>query len=287
MKYLKYTLIFLVFFACSCETKMLLTRDDVPRGIYVTLEMENNVIDAADIAGTPITGTFDAPSSNVTSHDITVRRIYNAGGDTSDYIFLESITDFPTDWVVSGDDLANVFGISMDDAYGDFYEFECEATGSDGQIASYENLHDDIIGSAEQLQGFRFTAMYECPSDASLIIGTYDCISNGVSTDGDTPTPVAVDLEHVVTISETDREGFYEISDFSGGCYFYWYEVFGITGDIPGTIQDICGVYQYVETTGPFGAPQWASVLINGDGTIFIDGINGWGDTWTMDMTIQ
>ena len=287
MKYLKYTLIILVFFACSCEKKMLLTRADVPQGIYVTLEMENNVIDAGDIANTPLTGRFDAPSANVASHDLTVRRIFNAGGDTSDYIFLESITAFPTDWSVTGNELAAAFGVSMEDAYGDMYEFDCEATGKDGETATYANLDDDIIGSAEQLQGFRFTGMYECPSDPSLIVGTYDCITQGVSTDGDTPTPVAVDLAHVVTISETDREGYYEITDFSIGCYFYWYDVYGITGDLPGTIQDICGVYQYVETVGPFGAPQWASVIIHGDGTISIDGINGWGDTWISELTKQ
>jgi hypothetical protein len=288
MKYLKYILIFLAFVSFSCEKEgMLLTRDDIPNGVYVTLEIDNNVIDAADLAGSPVSGTFDAPSGNVASHAISVRRIFNAGSDTSDYLLLETITEFPTEWVLTANELADAFGISMDDAYGDYYEFECEATGTDGSVATFQNLDADITGSSGQLQGFRFTAMYVCPSDPSLIVGTYDCVSNGVSTDGDTPTPVAVDLQYVVTISETDREGYYEISDFSGGCYIYWYEVYGIDFETPGIIQDICGVYQYVETIGPFGAPQWASVIVHGDGTISIDGSNGWGDTWQMELTKQ
>ena len=285
MKYLKYTLIILVFFACSCEKKMLLTRDDVPKGIYVTLEMENSNINSEDIDNTPIRGTFNAPSGNVSTHDINVRRIYNAAEDTSEYLFLESINSFPTDWSVNGNELAAIFGVPLEEIFGNFFEFDCEATGTNGETASYENLDDDIVGSAEQLQGFRFTGAVVCPSDPSLIVGTYDCITSGVSTDGGTPTPIAIDIEHVVTISETDREGYYEISDFSIGCYFYWYEVYGIAGDLPGTIQDVCGVYNYVETVGPWGAPQWASVIIHGDGTISIDGVNGWGDTWTSELT--
>jgi hypothetical protein len=67
--------------------------------------------------------------------------------------------------------------------------------------------------------------------------------------------------------------------------YFNWYAIYGITGDAPGTIQDVCGSYSYINTFDPFGATVDATVTLNNDGTISIAAINTWGDTWTTVLT--
>jgi hypothetical protein len=282
MKYLKYTLIILVFFTCSCEKKMLITRADVPLGIMVTIDIDNDVIDAADIPGTPFTCTFNAPGLNVSKHDIYARRIYNAAADTTDYILVDAVTSFPSDWSVDGVALATAFGVPLDDAYGDRYEFECEATDKSGSTASYENLDSDIVGSTGQMQGFRFSYAYVCPSDPSLIVGTYTSLASGSFPDFGEYT----DIPSEVTIIETDEEGFYELSDFSFGTYDVYYGPYYTEKlDCTGTIQDACGIYFIVDTDDYWGETVYGDVKLNANGTITVVGGTSYGEEWTATLT--
>jgi len=117
------------------------------------------------------------------------------------------------------------------------------------------------------------------------LAGTYSCISNGKSTD-DGPTPEenpAIDYNYEITLIEAGSNGVYEISDFSGGLYELWYDIYGINGDTPGTINDVCNSISYTNTKGPFGSS------INGGGSvdpltgiITIDGDNEFGDNWNL-----
>ncbi len=63
------TLALLGVLAFSCKEPMLVTPDDVERGIFVTFEPGNMEINSGDISGTPVTGTFDVRLDNVASHD--------------------------------------------------------------------------------------------------------------------------------------------------------------------------------------------------------------------------
>lgn len=282
MKYLKYILIILVFFTYSCEKKMLITRADVPLGIMVTIDIDNDEIDADNIQGTPFTCTFDAPGLNVAKHDIYARRIYNAAADTTEYVFIEAVTSFPSDWSIDGIALAAVFGVSVEDAYGDRYEFDCEASDKSGASASYENLDSDIVGSSGQKQGFRFSYAYVCPSDPSLIVGTYSSLASGSFPDFGEYT----DIPSEVTISETDEEGRYEISDFSFGTYDVYYGPYYIEKlDCTGTIADVCGIYFIDDTQDFWNEAVYGDVTLNGDGTITVVGGTSYGEEWTAILT--
>jgi len=281
MKLFKYiTIMVLVSMVYSCEEPMLVTPDSVDRGVFVTFEMENSDINSGDIEGTPITGVFDVPASNVESHDVYVKRIYDAGESESDLVFVETISDFPYDFSIDGYELADLFNLPVEETFGNFYEFNCTATGIDGTVATYDNLHNDLIGSGEQLQGFRFRGAVICPSDPSVIIGTYSSLTSGVFPGGDP----FVDFPSEVSITTSDDEGFYIISDYSFGTYDWQYGT-DTDGNLPGTVQDVCGVFFITNTLDPWNEAVSGDFTFNDDGTITVEGGTTWGEVWTAVLT--
>lgn len=284
MKIFKYiSVIILVALAYSCEKSMLVPPDSVERGVYVTLVLENSNINSEDISGTPVLGTFDVPAANVASHAISVKRIYDQGESESEYILVETVTEFPYNFSMDGYELAELFGVEIEETFGNFYEFDCEATGASGLVATYDDLHNDILASPEQLQGFRFTAPVICPSDPSLIVGTYNSVTDALFPDFD---PV-VGFEYVVTITEGDEEGFYTLSDFSFGTYDLLYGEYYGGGDLPGTVQDVCETYFFVNTADPWNEVVTGDFTFNADGTITVVGETTFGETWTSVLTKQ
>lgn len=287
MKLYRYiTFIVLAALVWSCETPMLINPDEVARGIYVTFDPGNSNINSEDIEGTPITGTFDVPADNVASHAVYVKRIYDGGASETDYVLLETITSFPYDFSVDGNELATLFGVPVEETFANFYQFNCEATGTNGELATYDNLHNDLIASAEQLQGFRFRGAVVCPSDPNVIVGTYTSVTS--STFPDFADPV-VDLTKTITITATEDEGFYAISDFTFGTYDHFYAAVGwcAYGDWPGTIQDVCGSFFMVDTFDPWGEVGFGVFTFNGDGTITVEGGTNYGEVWTAVLTKQ
>lgn len=277
MKILKYiSFVILVAVAYSCEKAMLVPPDSVPRGVFVTVVLENTNINSGDIEATPIAGTFDVPASNVASHEISVKRIYDQGESESDYVYIETITDFPHEFSYDGNQLAALFGVDVEETFGSFYEFDCEATGTDGTVATYANLHNDLIASPEQFQGFRFTGAVVCPSDPSVIVGTYTSLTSGLFPGGDPFT----DFPSEVTITTSDDEGFYIISDYSFGTYDWQYGT-DTGGNLPGTVQDVCGVFFITNTLDPWNEVVSGDFTFNDDGTITVVGGTTWGEEWT------
>ena len=280
------TLLLLAALVWSCETPMLINPADVERGIYVTFDPTNTNINSEDIEGTPVAGTFDVPANNVASHAISVKRIYDNGASETDFIPLLTITDFPYEFSIDGNELADLFGVPVEETFANFYEFKGEATGLNGQVATYDNLHSDLVGSPEQLQGFKIRAAVVCPSDPNVIVGTYTAVTT--STFPDFADPV-VDLTKTITITATEDEGFYEISDFTFGTYDYFYAAEGWCpyGDWAGTIQDVCGNFFLVNTFDPWGETGIGDFTFNGDGTITVVGGTSYGETWTAVLTKQ
>lgn len=287
MKLIKYLILsILVVLAYSCAEPMLLNPDETPRGIFVTYDAISWNINSEDIEGTPVTGTFDAPSSNVASHDVYVKRIYDDGASETDYIFLETVTEFPYDFSVDGNELAALFGVPVEETFSNFYAFNCEATGTNGQVASFDDLEGELIAYPTQMQGFRFQAAVVCPSDPNVVVGTYTAVTN--STFPDFADPV-VGLTKTITIGVTDEEGFYSISDFTFGTYDHFYAAEGWCpyGDWPGTIQDVCGKFFMVDTYDYWGETGYGDLTFNADGTITIVGGTLYGEEWTAVMTKQ
>ena len=159
MKLMKYLIIsILVVLAYSCAEPMLLNPEETPRGIFVSYDPISSNINSEDIEGTPVTGTFDVPADNVASHDVYVKRIYDDGASESEYAFVETITEFPHDFSIDGNELAELFGVPVEETFANSYTFNCEATGFNGQVATFNDLEGELIAYPTQMQGFRFQA---------------------------------------------------------------------------------------------------------------------------------
>jgi len=150
-------------------------------------------------------------------------------------------------------------------------------------VADYDNLHNDLIGSAEQLQGFRFRGAVVCPSDPDVIVGTYSALTSGNFPDFGDFTDFAYD----VTITADEEEGFYTISDYSFGTYDFYYGPWYGGGDLPGSIQDVCGTFFITNTADPWGETVSGDFTFNTDGTITVVGGTTFGETWTAVLTKQ
>lgn len=125
-----------------------------------------------------------------------------------------------------------------------------------------------------------------CPSDPSLIVGTYTSVTDSSFPDFGTPV---VGLVSTVSITDTDEDGLYTISDFTFGTYDHFYAAVGWApeGDWPGTIKDACGVYTLVDTYDPWGEVGYGDFTLNPDGTITCVGGTSYGETWTAVLTKQ
>lgn len=232
-------------------------------------EINSSFFDSFDFANAYIEFVVDVDGEKTES--ITIEKTFKGTTTT-----LETYTSFPATVNVSAvDAVADISGISVDDlVVGDVFTFEVLVTSKSG-MTSRSNA--GVLNAA-----------VAC---ASSLAGTYDAVTNGESTDpGPTPSEnPAVDFASVITLTDTGVNGVYTISDFSGGLFTYWYDIYGLSGDYPGTIQDVCNSFTVINTTGPFGSPISGSGSVDPDtGVITISGLaDSWGDNWTMVLTPQ
>ncbi|NBC83143.1 MAG: hypothetical protein GVY19_07150 [Bacteroidetes bacterium] len=186
---------------------------------------------------------------------------------------IATYTEVPSDTVrLSTADVLEPLGMSLSD------------------LESTDEIYINInVVTPSGLEAGSGTSAYKtvvaCPSD---IAGTYNVLASGSSTD---PGPSADEnpisgFEYQVTL--TAINGYqYTISDFSGGLFTLWYDIYNLSGDYPGTIQDLCGALSYTGTSGPFGSPIAGSGSYDKEtGVIKLSGeATAWGDVWTLTLT--
>lgn len=185
---------------------------------------------------------------------------------------LGSYTTVPANIVVTAEQaVADIDGVDVGDlVVGDVFTFEVIVNSKNG-LSTRSNV--------------LLNAVVACKSN---LAGTYICAANGQSTD-DGPTPEenpAVDYPSEITLSETGTNGVLSMSDFSGGLYELWYDIYGIGGDSPGTISDVCNTISYTNTQGPFGSAIFGGGSVDPiSGIITIAGSNEFDDTWSLVLT--
>lgn len=166
--------IFFVFVSCEDDSKEaynIHTKSE-NHAPYVRFFRNNQVIDATKLSTEGISGQLSAPSNNVASWSLTVRR--TANGVTSSYADLAEVTTFPSDFSVTGQDIATALGIPVTDIQpGNNIEFLGKSIGYDGSELTYDNLAGDLSGQPEQRQAYKLNAFVACPFNNSDIAGTY------------------------------------------------------------------------------------------------------------------
>lgn len=143
-------------------------------------------------------------------------------------------------------------------------------------------------GGTRIISSNRINSLVACTP--SVVATTYDAVSKGTSTDGCCPG----EFTAMSTVTITYIEGIqFEISDWSGGLYTEWYEVYGITeanktdGTLSTNMTELCG-----ELSASFTEPFGESASLSGEfdeetGIIMLDFENAYGDVGSVVLTPQ
>jgi hypothetical protein len=256
------TAVIMYVFGCS-------TNEDDLFQPYVTgtvfpeiTEVESSFFDSFDFANAYIDFTVDVDTDIAES--ITIEKTFR--GVTK---VVGEYTTVPANIKVTAEEaVSDIDGIGVDDLeVGDIFTFEVIVNSKNGLRTRSNVLLNASVACKSSLEGL------------------YSCIANGRSTD-DGPTPdenPAINFKHEITLTASETNGIYEISDFSGGLYELWYDIYGIEGDSPGQISDVCNTISYSSTNGPFGSNITGGGAVDpATGVITIEGENVFGDTWTL-----
>ena len=194
-------------------------------------------------------------------------------------------------------DFATAFGVPgfLDGSEGGNFQISPWVTLTDGRMYpdwirisetdSILNIATSVQAAASSAFTMQVLASITCPPFD--ISGEYRVVSAiGESTDGCCSGSETMVSGNTVTLTAEDPYTFV-VSDFSGGLYLEWYDVYGITSpdDSPGNLLYNCDEVNFVNTLEPFGA----AVLGGGSydpvtGVIVYSWINGYGDNATVTL---
>ena len=266
MKNLSYLFLVLLlagsFTACYEEEPII----DAEEGAVVVPEaISSGIFDLTDLDNAET--SFDVTVVGVPANSVIIYKSLN-GGERVQHATVSSVP--ATVNITVAEALDGLDKDPEDLVVGDVVRFTFETVTQDGRTLQTGG------------NGVAITA--SCPS---TLAGTYDVVATGTSTDGCCPDQTTVNS----TVTLTDEgSGRYTISDFSGGLYFEWYDVYGITGpgDSPGTFVDVCNSLTFVDTVEPFNTDVTGTGSVDGDtGVITLSWTNGYGDEGTLTLTPQ
>lgn len=167
----------------------------------------------------------------------------------------------------------NITDTSIFDA-NDKYDIRFEAiNNNDNKFTNSSNGLD--LSSEYYKSPFLYSFNLACISD---LAGTYNVLSSGTSTDTGPTSDENPITNHPYTVNIiSNNGGNYTLSDAYGGLYLLWYDIYGISGNYPGTFSDVCGTLSGTFQE-PFGTTVNLTGTVNADGTLSIHWENGYGD---------
>ena len=289
----------LTMFSCKDEDKIRIPENLTGANMRIIVDPDHPQINYQNV-GTDFFA-FDAYSENTDLNKVEFTATY---GDQTAIIATFHQEDFNDGQVrveLDANDFATLFNNPgfTDGSSGGNFTIKPKVYLNDGRIYpayvhlsatdSILNVATSIIGSSGAQGAFtlQVTTAITCPP--LDISGTYNVVSSvGTSTDGCCPGEVSVS-GNTVTLTSVSQTTF-TISDFSGGLYFEWYDVYGITSpnDSPGTLSYNCQEVQFSATTEPFGtAVQGGGSYDPSSGRIVYSWFNGYGDAGTVTLQKQ
>ena len=244
---------------------------------------------------------FDAYSQNTDLNTVEFSATY--GGETKVFATFHQ-ADFADGQVhveLNASDFATLFNNPgfVDGSGGGNFVIKPKVTLNDGRVYpgwvhlsatdSISNLATSIVGSSGVGGAFTIQVQTAITCPPLDISGTYIVESAvGTSTDGCCPeeTTVSGNIVEVVALNATT----FSITDITGGLYFEWYDVYGITSpaDSPGFLAYNCQEVTVVNTIEPFEtAVQGGGPYDPAAHRIVYTWFNGYGDTGTVTLVRQ
>ncbi len=294
-KYLVYSFALLsALLASSCRDEDMVRMPQLQEAVNlrVVVDPQKSYLDFENLNTASF--EFDAYSVNRNLQQVAFSGTYiTLGGDTLEPRVVKTLTqaDFANGKarvVITPTDVATAFGIPggvAGLAGGDVVIFETVATLTDGRTFSAANVAPSIASGANPSFTPVFNTFIGCPSNLP-IVGTYNSVATGTSTDPGAKPATVTNLAKDVTITQTGPTT-YAISDIFGGLYEAWYGgPYEFEGDTPATIVDICGAVSIPTFEEPYGEPLVSTYSRNdATGVITISWENGYGDTGTLVLT--
>ncbi|WP_456441868.1 hypothetical protein [Psychroserpens sp.] len=243
--------------------------NDGPFGSFVRLDITTApVLDVTDIANTTFGGTLRAPSNNVASYEMRVRRV--SGGAASDFAPLFSTTTFPAEFIANAENLATALGLAVSDLLpGDRFDFEATSIGTDGSVVTFDSFGPNLQGGPGEAQGYRFNTFISCPFVQDEAIGTYTVTVStfGAYPAGNTFEVIAGDNDNQIIMVNPHGSLLGDPVPIEGAGYEIVVDVtpFGLA-TVERTIDD---VDQYIFDTDPTGNTGFFDTHVEGDGFVF------------------
>lgn len=187
----------------------------------------------------------------------------------------------------NGSDFVPVEGVTVDGSYTISLTQAAQLTGVDVSTLMAGDVFTVGMNMSTASGDFTNTKTMDIAvSCLSEIAGTYTVSTTGTSTDVCCPDETTV--MGTVTLTAATA-GVYDISDWSGGLYLEWYDIYGIVADSnTGQIQDICNGITLIDETEPFGETlEGTGSRDPATGVITYTWLTGYGDTGTVTMTPQ
>lgn len=263
--FLFFALIALVGTFSSCEEDPMVDRITKPGALPDISEVTSGFFNFNDPSSAKVGFTLNTKGTPVSSVDI--YKSLNGG----DAVMHSTVSSFPATVEIGLTDALSGSGVSIDDLeVGDVFTFSFVSKTADGR---------------DLRSGESFEAPVSCPSD---LAGGYTSVASGTSTDGCCTDPIS-GFNSSATLTALG-DGKYTLSDFSGGLYLEWYDVYGIasTEDTPCTLQDVCGQLTIIDTTEPFGTDVTGTGSVDAaTGVITFSWVNGYADQGTVVLTPQ
>jgi len=242
---------------------------DGPFGSFVRLDITTApVLDVTDITNTTFGGTLRAPSNNVASYEMRVRRV--SGGAASDYAPLFSTTTFPAEFIANADNLAAALGLTVPDLLpGDRFDFEATSVGTDGSVVTFDDFGPNLQGGPGEAQGYRFNTFISCPFVQADAIGTYVVTVSGFGSfpAGNTFEVIAGANDNQIIMVNPHGSTLGDPNPVEGAGYEIAVDVtpFGLA-----TVEDaIDDVDQFIFDTDLTGNAGFFDTHVEGDGFVF------------------
>lgn len=167
------------FVAVSCEddskNPLVLTESQGP---FVSIDITNNSFDASAVAESNVSGRLFVPVDNVAEYNLQVSRV--SEGNVTDFFPILTVNSFPSDFTITGADLAIALGIEVEDILpGDSFNFAAQSIGLDGTVLTSSLLSDSLDGSIGLANGYAFSSNVACEFIAADVVGTYDVLALG------------------------------------------------------------------------------------------------------------
>ncbi len=304
MKNILYLLSFIccvaVMTGCEDEDKIRIPVHQTGANLRIVLDPAHNVINSTTVATDFI--AFDAFSENKDLQLVEIFIHYK----TQVHLFGSYTQADFDDGVVSGQfngsDLAAWFGVPgfADGSRGGNFTFRPRVTLLDGRVYPgfiHLSSTDSISNLGTGITGNNGTGAFTVSKGTAIlcppvnISGNYTVVSStGTSTDGCCVGEVTVSGNTVVLAPVAGSTTNFTVSDITGGLYFEWYDVYGITApeDSPGTFLYNCNEVTITNTVEPFGtAVQGEGLYDGGTGMISYSWANGYGDQATVILQKQ